>query len=167
MCSRRAAGFTLIEMIIAVVIISVGLAGVMLAFNTTVRSSADPLIQKQMLAIAEEMMEEVLLKPFAMTGTAPTNAATTCGTAGAVRSAFNDVSDYAGYMTAGICEIDGVAVAGLDGYNVVVAVNAAASLGDAASGGAVAGGDVKQVTVTVVRGGDSVVLTGWRTSYAL
>ena len=166
MFNRRASGFTLVEMIVAIVIIGVGLAGVLTTFNISVRSSGDPLIHKQMLAVAEEMMEEVLLKPFAINGVAPVNALVNCGAAGSVRSAFDDVSDYNGYATTGICDIDGTAVVGLGGYSISVAVSAIASLGDTDSGGALSGGQVKQITVTVTGGGETVILNGWRTDYA-
>lgn len=160
---RRQCGFTLIEMVMAIVIIGVGLAGVLTAFSINVRSSADPMIRKQMLAVAEEMEEEILLKPFAVSGTAPTNALVACGAAGAVRTAFDDVRDYAGYATTGICDIEGNAVAGLSSYNLAVAVNAAASLTDGAT--AVAGGNTIKVTVTVTHGAETLSLVGWRTNY--
>lgn len=62
---RNPRGFTLIEMIITIVIISVGLAGILLAFQIAVKSSADPLVTKQLLSIAEARMEGALLKEFA------------------------------------------------------------------------------------------------------
>ena len=62
--SSSARGFTLVEMLIAIVVIGVGLAGVLVAFNTSVRASADPLLQRQMLAIAEGLLEEALSRPF-------------------------------------------------------------------------------------------------------
>ena len=165
----RAAGFTLVEMVIAIVIISVGLAGVLLAFNTAVKPSADPLIHKQMLAVAEEMLEEVLLKPFAPpqdNDFKPTNAATNCGTVAAARTKFDDVSDYKDYATNSVCDIDGASVSGLEDYSLKVIVDSA-SLGDAASG-ILDGGKVKKITVTVRHGSGSeaIVLNGWRTSYA-
>lgn len=160
MFTRRMTGFTLIEMIIAIVIIGVGLAGVLTAFTNTIRSSSDPLIHKQMLAVAEEMMEEILLKPFAVTGVAPVNAATACGAAAAIRTAFDDVSDYHNYQTTGICDIDGNAVAGLGTYSIRVTVDAAASLGT------LGGGAVKKVTIVVTNGGETISLVGWRTDYA-
>lgn len=165
MSSRGSRGFTLVEMIIAIVIIGVGLAGVLTAFNTTVKSSADPLLHKQMLAVAEEMMEEVLLKPFAPQPGASAAGATTCGTAAAVRAAFDDVSDYHTYETTdGTCDIDGVAVAGLAGYSVKVTVVANAAVATDLVGLPI--GAVKKVTVVVTRGGETLSLVGWRADYA-
>ena len=149
MFTKRIVGFTLIEMVIAIVVIGVGLAGVLTVYNIAVKSSAYPLIRKQMLAVAEEMMEEILLKPYA-----PGSGTIT----GCNRAAADDVSDYAGYNQA-ICDIDGTAVAGLSGYTVAVSVNSSASLATLASG-------VKKITITVTHGGDSLVLVGWRTDYA-
>ena len=160
MCSKRQRGFTLVEMIIAIVVIGVGLAGVLAAFNINVRSSADPLVRKQMLAVAEELLEEILLKPYAVTGAAPANVLAACGTAGSIRTAFDDVRDYAGYATTGICDIDGNAVAGLASYNLSVATNAAASL----TNGTIAVTAIR-VAVTVTHGAESLTLVGWRTNY--
>lgn len=140
-------GFTLIEMIIAIVIIGVGLAGVLAAYSTTVKSSGDPLIHKQMLSVAEEMMEEVLLKPYASgTGTI----------SGCNRSAADDINDYIGYSQA-VCDIDGNAVAGLTGYTVAVAVTTVTWQGIA---------NTLRVSVTVSRGSDSMNLVSYRTDYA-
>jgi prepilin-type N-terminal cleavage/methylation domain-containing protein len=62
---RKCGGFTLIEMIITIVIIGVGLTGVLLTFQVTVKSSADPLVTKQLISIAEAQMEGAMLKEFA------------------------------------------------------------------------------------------------------
>ena len=64
MSNRRDAGFSLIEMVIAIVIIGIGLAGLLSAFDINVRSGADPLVRKQMLAVAEEMLERDFAKTF-------------------------------------------------------------------------------------------------------
>lgn len=162
MSNSRASGFTLIEMVIAIVIIGVGLAGVLAAFNVAVRSSADPMVRKQLLAAAEEMMEEILAKPFTPPagGVTPVNALVACG-AGANRANFDDVMDYNGYATTGICGIDGAGVAGLGTYSVVVAVdNTAAACLDA-----LCGPDVMRVAVTVTGPGEAFTLIGWRTNY--
>ena len=60
----RQRGISLIELIMFIVIISVALAGILLVMNTTNKSSADPLVAKQALAIAESLLEEVELQPF-------------------------------------------------------------------------------------------------------
>jgi MSHA pilin protein MshD len=150
---RRSGGFTLIELIVAMVIIGVGVAGVMAAFSTSVRGSGDALVSKQMLAAAEAMMEEVLLKPHTVTGAAPGNAPTACGPA-ASRNAFDDVRDYNGYQTTGVCDAGGAAVPGLNGYGVSVAV-APMALGGVAN--------TLRVTVTVTQGGNNLILDGFRT----
>jgi MSHA pilin protein MshD len=61
---RNSRGFTLVEMIVTIVVIGVSLAGVLAAFNTVVKSSADPLIDKQMVSIAEAGMEATMLRNF-------------------------------------------------------------------------------------------------------
>lgn len=106
-------GMTLIELILAIVIVSVALAGVLATFNQAVVRSADPMVRKQMLAIAEEMMDEISLKPFGAPAAAP---------AGCARAALATVGAYHGYSANGICDIDGNAIASLSTYQVAIAV---------------------------------------------
>jgi len=155
MCARqRQRGFTLVEMIVAIVVIGVGLAGLMMAFATATRGSADPLMQAQMLAIAEELMEEIQLKPFdAAAGTAP---------AGCARDTFTRIGDYHGYAaTTQVCSVEGVVDSELTsaGYRYSITVVPAAL-------GSVASTDARRITITVTRGSDSLRLVGWRTHYA-
>jgi MSHA pilin protein MshD len=148
--AARQRGLTLVELLIAIVVIGVGLAGVLIAFNTVTRGSADPLVAQQMLAIAEEMLEEIQLKPYA--------AAANTAPAACARNTYNDVADYNGYVTAGqICTIDGTAIASLSGYSVSVQVATATLSGVAAA---------RRISVTVTRGSDSLLLVGWRTDFA-
>lgn len=155
MSSSRDSGMTLIELILAIVIIGIGLAGVLLAFNASVSHSADPMIRKQMAAIADGMMEEILLKPFAVTVPNPPFA-------GCARLTYNDVRDYNGYSSANICDIDGTLT--LSGYGVSVSVSPPALLPELLSG--VAASDQLTVRVNVTHGSDSYALIGWRTCYA-
>jgi MSHA pilin protein MshD len=155
MSSSRQSGMTLIELIVAIVIVGIGLAGVLVTFTTTVRHSADPMVRKQMSAIAEEMMEEILLKPFAVTAPNPPFA-------GCARLTFNDVRDYNGYSSVNICDVDGTTV--LSGYNVSVSVSPPAASPLPLAG--VAATDQLTVNVSVTRGSESYSLTGWRTCYA-
>jgi len=148
---RRARGFTLVEILLAIVIIGVGLAGVLSVFVASVSNSADPVVRKQLQSIAEEMMEEITLKPYAVSGTAPTPS--DC----AARTNYDDVSDYSGYFSTGrICDIDGAPISLLNGYSVVTTVTISTLQGVPA----------KVITVQASRGTDSITLTGWRTPYA-
>ncbi|WP_028102477.1 prepilin-type N-terminal cleavage/methylation domain-containing protein [Pseudoduganella violaceinigra] len=156
MWNKRRRGFTLVEMIIAMVIISVGLAGVLSVLSRTAVTSTDPMIAKQMTAIADGMMEEIQLKPFlAGPGGLPAN--------GCNRSSFDDVDDYNGYGGASgipVCNIDGSP--GPAGYTVrVQVVNGA---GGILSGG-IPASDTRQITVTVQNGGNSYQLVGWRSNF--
>lgn len=147
---RRARGVSLVELLVAIVIVGVGLAGVLAALTTATRTSADPVLQRQMLAIAEELMEEIQLKPYA--------AAAHAAPAGCARDTFNDIGDYHGYASgSSLCTVDGTAIAALAGYAVSVSVVPATIGGVAAA---------RRVTVTVSRGGDSISLVGWRTDHA-
>lgn len=143
-------GVSLIELVLAIVILGVGLSGVLLAFSTVTRGSADPVVAQQMLAIAEELLEEIQLKPY----TAAANAAP----AVCARDTYNDVLDYNGYATSGtVCMIDGTPIAALAGYSVQVQVQAAALAGVGAA---------LRIGVTVTRGTNSLTLIGWRTDFA-
>ncbi|NRF71122.1 type II secretion system protein [Aquincola sp. S2] len=147
---RRPRGMTLIELVLCIVVLAVGLAGVLLAFSTVARGSADPVLAQQMLAIAEEMLEEIALKPYA--------AAANAAPAGCARTAFNDVRDYHGYASSGqVCDIDGNPIAALAGWSVQVQVQSVPLGGVAAA---------LRIDVTVTRGAGSLRLSGWRTDFA-
>ena len=145
---HRQRGFTLIEALVAIVVVGIGLAGVLLAVNTGVRGTADPVVQRQMLAIAQQYMEETQLRPYA--------AAANAAPAGCARDTFNDILDYNGYAGA-VCAIDGSAIAALAGYSVAITV-VPGTLGGVAA--------ARRITVTVTRGSNTLTLTGWRTDYA-
>jgi MSHA pilin protein MshD len=80
---RRARGVTLLELIVFIVVVSVAVMGVLTALDLSNRSSTDPMIQKQALAIAEALLEEVQLQPFTYcdpddTAAADANSAADC-----------------------------------------------------------------------------------------
>ncbi|MBW8899668.1 MAG: type II secretion system protein [Massilia sp.] len=149
---------TLIELVVALVIMGVALAGVVAVYASTTRASVDPVIVQQMQAIADNMMEEILLKPYAP-GPAPG--------AGGARVNFDDVRDYNGYGLAiqGIRDVEGNAIPGLERYTVLVAVTRTALTN-------IPDTDALQIVVTVSVNGSAtdtslpnpIVLTGWRTN---
>jgi MSHA pilin protein MshD len=140
-------GLSLIELIIFIVVVSIAVVGVLGVFNVTARASADPLVRKQSTTVAESMLNEILAKDF-----------TAGGYSGTERGQFDDVSDYDGYMQTGIRAIDGSAVDGLESYQVSVSIDTAAAL-------AVPAGAIKEVTVAVTGGGNTIALIGYRTNY--
>ena len=72
----RIRGLSLVELIVFIVVVGVGVAGVLAALNVATRGSADPMIQKQALAVAEALLEEVQLQPFTYCDPDDANAAT-------------------------------------------------------------------------------------------
>lgn len=180
MCTdRRQRGITLIELIVFIVIVSVGLAGILSVLNLTTRHSADPMIRKQMLAIAEGLLDEVAAQPFtwcdpddpaAATATSAAACATpeaigTEGgeTRGGAVTPFDNVNDYNGLagITTGITGIAGIVMP--PGYSAAIAV-AQDALGP---GGAVVPAAASlRMTVTVSFGNENLVVEGYRTRYA-
>ena len=72
----RQLGISLIELIMFMVIVSVGLVGILSVMNITSRASADPMLRKQAIAIAESLLEEITLQPFTFCDPDDANAAT-------------------------------------------------------------------------------------------
>ena len=171
MTRRKQLGFTLIEVIIFIVVVGAGLAGILSVMNTVVKSSADPLITKQTVAIAESMLEEILAKEYCDPDTAtlsPTAppvcpAVRIAADKEASRALYDDVDDYVGYTTTGgIVDLTGATVTGLTNYNiksVTVAVTSAAQNTALNAIGA------KRVAVTVTGPQGDITLTGYRSNY--
>ncbi len=122
MCTERqkaksAAGFTLLETLVAIVIIAVALTGFTVVVSGSALRSADPVLRAQAAAIAHAYLEEIMSKAYAdPDGTE----------AGEVRTTFDDVDDYNGLSNAGARDINDAAIAGLGNYNVDVSVSAQA-----------------------------------------
>lgn len=151
----RQRGVSLIELIMFIVIVGVAVTGIVTVMTQAIAYSADPLIQKQAIASAESLLEEIELQDFVSVAGA-TNPVTQANRA----TEYHIVSDYNNFNTAGIFPVNGAtAVAGLEGYSVNVVV-AGAALGGIPAGNAV----LITVTVTDPRGGQ-VQISGYRTAY--
>jgi MSHA pilin protein MshD len=113
---RHQRGLTLIELIVFIVIVGVALAGVLTVLNHTTRHSADPMVRKQALAIAEAILEEVMLQPFTWCDPDDPQAATAVAhggcttpenvmapeageTRGSTTTSWDNVNDYNGLTT--------------------------------------------------------------------
>jgi MSHA pilin protein MshD len=62
---RAESGLTLMELILFIIVVSVGLAGVLAVLNLTATKSSDPFPVKQAMAVAEAVIEEISLKNYA------------------------------------------------------------------------------------------------------
>lgn len=182
-------GVTLVELIVFIVVVGTAAMGVLLAIDVAARSSADPMIQKQALAVAESLLEEVQLQPFTYCDPDDPNAAAARSAAdctggangpndenrlvagqlgpegGETRSStttpFDNASDYNGMVIGpGITDLTGAAIPGLGAFTASIAVANQAL-------GAVPASDSLLITVTVTGPGDTtVVLHGYRVRYA-
>lgn len=151
----RQRGISLIELVMFIVIISAAVAGILVVMNEVAAHSADPLVRKQALAVAESMLEEIQLQsldPAACTGALGANAA---------RTGAGCVADYTGYHTTmGILDFATNASVGLDSYNITgVAVTPIATLG----GTPITAGSGVQITVSVADPSGALIdATGYR-----
>ncbi|PKO84916.1 MAG: hypothetical protein CVU17_01700 [Betaproteobacteria bacterium HGW-Betaproteobacteria-11] len=174
--ARRQRGVTLIELIVFIVIVSVALAGVLSVLNLTARSGADPMIRKQMLAIAEGLMDEVAAQTFTWCDPDDPAAATAINAAacatpeamgpeagetrGGAATPFDNVNDYNG-LAAITTSITGTAMP--PGYSAAIT-----TVPDALGPGAaqVPAAASLRIAVTVSFNGENLTVEGYRTRYA-
>ena len=88
---RRRSGVSLIELVAAIVVISVALTGTILLAETTTRHSASPMLGRQAVSIAEAYLEEALAKPYL-----DPEEGTVCPTPEVTRDLYDNVCDYDG-----------------------------------------------------------------------
>ena len=105
-------GATLVELVVALVVAGVLVSGVLAAWATLNQRSADPLVLRQSLAVAESLLAEIDLQP----------AQAASGASGSDRSRYTAVADYDGLALNGITDVQGSAVPGLAGYAARVSV---------------------------------------------
>jgi MSHA pilin protein MshD len=142
----------MVELIIAIVVLMVGLVALLFPFSTAVKSSGNPVVTKQMLAVAESMLEEIELQPFSGTFAGPYTQAN--------RAQFDAVTDYNNFATTGIFTIDNVAIPTLTKYNITSVKVVPTALG------AITAANSYLITVQVTgQNGTSVTLSSYRTNY--
>ena len=152
---RVQCGFTLMEIIITIVVLSIASVSMLSAFTSAAKTSADPMIQHQAAAIAEAYMEEIQLKSFAD----PVDVELGGPEAGETRATYDDVQDYNGLTDAVALDQTGLAPSGFAGYSVSVTVIEQAL-------GTIAAADSMLIEVTVDHALiDPITLHGFRTSF--
>lgn len=185
---RRQRGLSLIELVMFVAIVGMSIAGILVVYNTAIRSSADPMVRKQAVAIAESLLNEVLMQPFTWCdpqdaandpNNSPTSGASCTGGVGnsqdkngstlgpqpatesrfSSTDPFDNVADYNGYsMSSGIYSMD-------NGSTPVAGLSAYSATVTVSRAGTVFGlaaGAVLRVDVLVTGQGESITLTGYR-----
>jgi MSHA pilin protein MshD len=142
--------FTLIEILVTIVVISIAGTALMGVYTNMVAKSADPIIQQQALAIAEAYMEEIRLKAFNDPD----------GVGGETRPNFDDIQDYNGLPLAGpVQDQNGVSVPSLSAYSVTVNVVAQSFAGIAVA-------DSMRIDVVVNHPAiDPITLSSFRVNY--
>jgi MSHA pilin protein MshD len=155
--AKQQLGVTLVELVVFIVIVSVALAGVLKVLEITNKGSADPLVRKQALTIAESLLSEIEQQPFTYCDPDDVNASTATSTSACTNSQdkggaalsgstpssesrysntnpFDNVADYAGFSMpgggcAGICSPgDATSLTGLTGYAANVTITRAGAV---------------------------------------
>ena len=144
---RGQSGVTLVELIISIVIISIAAAAILGVYTTIIRSSADPMIRAQAIAVAEMYMDEIMGRPFSG-GTGDGN----CGS----REAWDHIEAYDG-LSCPPQDVFGNTLAGLENYTVNVTIQSDNALG--------LGANERRLDVTVSdnAGTVNISLSAWRT----
>ncbi|MDD2832444.1 MAG: type II secretion system protein [Methylotenera sp.] len=187
-------GVTLVELVVFIVIISVALVGILKVLEITNRGSADPLIRKQALAIAESLLLEIQQQSFTYCDPNDANASTATSIAACAATAqdpnpagtgniagpfpntesrysntnpFDNVADYGGF-TMPSAECAGICHAG-DATPLAGLNNYSASVSITRAGGAfaLANDAALKINVTVTGPGNTEVsIAGYRVRYA-
>lgn len=148
----KQSGLSLIELIVFIVIVSVGIAGILSVMNVTVKASADPMLRKQAVAMAESIMDEILAKDYCDPDLTPPACTVSRE---ATRAQYDDVQDYDGQTILGTDTLGATSIPALASYSALIAV----------ADTAVSGATMKKVTVTVTGGTEPIVLFGYRANY--
>lgn len=144
-------GFTLIEVIIFIVVVGAGLAGILSVSTNIVRSSADPMLRKQAVTLADSILEEVLLQAYCDPG----------GPSGSTRQDMNDVSDFDG-KTNSLFSIGAMAIPAPLLAKYTIGISVASDTTTLENSPNI---PAKRVTVTITGGNETINMTGYRTRY--
>lgn len=188
---RWRAGLSLIELLVFIVLVSVGVLAVLQVFSLTVKNSPDPQLRKQALALAEGLLEEVQLAhftwcdplldaqaddPVARPSPAACSTVENVGPESADHARpFDNINDYvnqlgvdtAAFNRGGQLQDAAGEEIKLPGYSASLRISAENLQGITSSASA-AGMEVLRISVTVFYNErrESVTLDTWRTRYA-
>lgn len=151
----HSSGFSLIELVIFIVVLSVGLVGIITAINQTVTHSADPMIQIRAVELGQSYLDEILPRRFdensaeggtprcGSSDTGSIACSATLGPEGETRADYDDVDDYDGIDESPPKNALGAVRSDYGNYRVTVSVShAGGEIGLTAN-------DAKLIAVTV------------------
>jgi MSHA pilin protein MshD len=180
-CAKRQSGISLVELIMFIVIVSLAIVGILSVMNVTTKASADPMLRKQALAIAESLLEEIQLQAFTYCSPDDTNATIAVSAAACADAAnsednlpssarvsnvlniarvANNVADYNNLSLPVIYDVNGadVKVTGFSAKVLITQVGTTLTMTNT---------DVLKIDVTVTDpGANTYTLTGYRFRYA-
>ncbi|MCG2584551.1 prepilin-type N-terminal cleavage/methylation domain-containing protein [Massilia sp. TS11] len=187
---RRQQGLTLVELIMFIVIISIAVIAVLQVMGVANRLSADPVVRKQAIAIAEGLLEEVELAQFtycdpsdsvnASTANAPSDCAAGLmedvgqESGSTLGRPFDNVNDYVtaygaeqyAFNSGGVLADATNSPYPVSGFTATLRI-VPEGLGGIPSSASPDGTEVLHIFVTVYYGnGESVVLDGFRTRHS-
>lgn len=174
--SCRIRGFTLVELVVTLVLLSIVAVAVLNALAFSVRHQSDALWQARAVALGESYLEEILGRrydastpiggvPPCTVATTPCSDVATLGADPADRALFETVSDYHGLVDAPPRDTEGNPRGGYDSFQVEVAVRYATADEQAALG-LDAPTDAKHIEVRVTdRGEQTLVFSAWRGNF--
>jgi MSHA pilin protein MshD len=144
-------GFTLIELVISITVVSIAVASVLSALSAVSARSAENMLQQQAVSTASAYLNDILRKSYQD----PDGAGE-----GGVRALFDDISDYNGIDDAGARDPAGNSLTGMAQFRVTVAVVNPGVLGT------VPANDIRRIDVRVFHPAiQPVVLSGYRARY--
>jgi len=153
-CDQK--GFSLIELIVMIVVLSIALTGVTIALNEAVKQSPKALVQTRAMELSQTYLDEILAKRFdEQSGQGGTprcdsidNAAQSCSNSlgneeANNRQLFDDVDDFNGLNNSPPVTASGTSLSNYSSYRVQVSVSyAGGDLGLSSRG-------AKRITVAV------------------
>lgn len=158
----KSAGFTLIETMVFIVVVSIALGALMQVYSQGVSQSVDPIVRVRLLELAQSKLDEVVARKY--DHNSPSGGVPACNSAGgatcttvlgregseicAVPTGLNDVDDF-----------NGCTDSPYTNYSRTVTVfEVGADLGLPA-------GDAKRIEVTVTLGAESLTLSSYRANF--
>ena len=123
--SRGIRGIALLELIVFIMIIGVAMGGIMIIYRDASVNSAQGLVRKQAITLAQGVLDEVMARSYQPDGNGNPSVLANTVTIGQQRTSVHDISDYNGFSNGlgTFYSFDGSAMPGITRYSVNVTVD--------------------------------------------